>query len=99
MFPLSSFVWNGAARLSFGPHPKRARQDAESLLLHVLGENKAWLLAHLDDELPKDQSARFAQIIERRYRGEPIQYILGEAEFFGLPFRVTPSVLIPRPET
>jgi len=99
LFPLSSFVWNGAARLSFGPHPKRARQDAESLLLHVLGENKAWLLAHLDDELPKDQSARFAQIIERRYRGEPIQYILGEAEFFGLPFRVTPSVLIPRPET
>jgi release factor glutamine methyltransferase len=96
---LRNLVSEGAMRLSAGPHPGRARQDAEALLFHVLGKSKAWLFAHLDDELPEDQSTRFAQIIERRYRGEPIQYIVGEAEFYGLPFRVTPDVLIPRPET
>jgi hypothetical protein len=69
------------------------------LFLHVLGENKAWLLAHLDDELPGDKVARFNDLIERRYAGEPIQYITGEQEFYGLPFRVTADVLIPRPET
>jgi len=73
--------------------------DAETLLLHVLGRNKAWLLAHLGDELPEDQAAQFNEFIERRHRGEPIQYITGEQEFYGLPFRVTPDVLIPRPET
>jgi release factor glutamine methyltransferase len=87
------------ARLWFGPHPDRARQDSETLLLHVLENNKAWLLAHLDDEFPEDQAARFTQLIDRRLTGEPIQYITGETEFYGLPFRVTPDVLIPRPET
>jgi release factor glutamine methyltransferase len=87
------------ARLWFGAHPDRARMDAETLLLHVLGRNKAWLLAHLGDELPEDQAAQFNEFIERRHRGEPIQYITGEQEFYGLPFRVTPDVLIPRPET
>jgi release factor glutamine methyltransferase len=86
-------------RLRTGPHPDRARQDAETLLLHVLGQNKAWLLAHLDDEFPEDQAERFVELLERRYNGEPIQYITGECEFYGLPFRVTPDVLIPRPET
>jgi release factor glutamine methyltransferase len=69
------------------------------LLLHVLGKNKAWLLAHADEELPDEQAIRFLALIERRYAGEPIQYITGETEFYGLPFRVTPDVLIPRPET
>jgi len=69
------------------------------LLLHVLGKNKAWLLAHADDDLPEDQVVRYTQLLERRYLGEPIQYITGEAEFYGLPMRVTPDVLIPRPET
>jgi release factor glutamine methyltransferase len=65
----------------------------------VLRKQRAWLLAHLNDELPGDLGARFTLLIDRRYRGEPIQYITGEAEFYGLPFRVTPDVLIPRPET
>jgi release factor glutamine methyltransferase len=86
-------------RLSAGPHPARARQDAEALLLHVLGKNKAWLLAHFDEQLTAAKAGQYNELIERRYRGEPIQYITGEAEFYGLPFRVTPDVLIPRPET
>jgi release factor glutamine methyltransferase len=97
--PLNNFVPKGMARLWFGPHPGCARQDAERLLLHVLGNNKAWLLAHADDELAEDQASEFLLLIERRFKGEPIQYITGEKEFYGLPFRVKDDVLIPRPET
>jgi release factor glutamine methyltransferase len=96
---LGNFVPSGMARLWFGPHPDRARQDAETLLLHVLGKNKAWLLAHSDDELPEDQAKLYLELVERRHQGEPIQYITGEAEFYGLPFHVNRGVLIPRPET
>ncbi|MGD0629363.1 MAG: hypothetical protein ABR987_08415, partial [Terracidiphilus sp.] len=87
------------ARLWFGPFPDRARQDAELLLLHLLRKNKAWLLAHGDEELPDDQADCYLALLERRKNGEPMQYIVGEQEFYGLPFSVTPDVLIPRPET
>jgi release factor glutamine methyltransferase len=99
LLPLSSIVLDSAARLRSGPHPDRARQDAETLLLHLLRKNKAWLIAHADEQLPDDQAAHYAELLERRFRGEPIQYITGEAEFYGLPFHVTRDVLIPRPET
>jgi release factor glutamine methyltransferase len=82
-----------------GPHADRARQDAEILLLDLLGKRKAWLMAHSEEELSGEQAAYYIELLERRYRGEPIQYITGRAEFYGLPFRVTPDVLIPRPET
>jgi release factor glutamine methyltransferase len=97
--PLSSCVLDGTARLRLGPHPDRARQDAETLLLHLLGKNTAWLMAHGDELLPNDLFLSYSELVERRYQGEPIQYITGETEFHGLPFRVTPDVLIPRPET
>ena len=67
--------------------------------MHLLGKNKAWLIAHADEEIPDDQADRYMVLLERRKTGEPIQYITGETEFYGLPFRVTPDVLIPRPET
>jgi methylase of polypeptide subunit release factors len=57
------------------------------------------VIAHPDDELMPEQTRRFESWIARRERGEPIQYIVGETEFYGLPFLVTPTVLIPRPET
>jgi release factor glutamine methyltransferase len=97
--PLAELLCLAAARLSASPHPDRARRDAESLLLHLVGRNKAWLIAHGDEDLDSDRKARFAELVERRFIGEPIQYITGETEFFGLPFRVNPDVLIPRPET
>ena len=83
------------------PPRDRARLDAERLLLHVLGpgKNKAWLMTHLEEELPAAAAARYSRLIERRSLGEPIQFITGETEFYGLLFRVTPDVLIPRPET
>jgi release factor glutamine methyltransferase len=99
LLSLSNIVLNGVARLRSGPHPARARQDAETLLLHFLGQNKAWLIAHAEEELSGDKATRYAESLERRFQGEPIQYITGEAEFYGLPFRVTRDVLIPRPET
>ena len=82
-----------------GPHPDRARQDAETLCMHLLGKDRAWLLTHWQEELSDDQATDFMGLIERRYSGEPIQYVIGETEFYGLPFLVTPDVLIPRPET
>jgi len=96
---LRNFVLIGAARLSLGPHPDRAFQDAETLLLHLLGKSKAWLMAHSEEDLPPAEASLYNELLERRYAGEPIQYITGETEFYGLPLRVTPDVLIPRPET
>ncbi len=75
------------------------RHDAELLLRHVLECDRAWLLAHPEAELTQLQLGFYRELLERRTRYEPVQYILGEQEFFGLPLRVTPAVLIPRPET
>lgn len=92
------------AVLAAGPHPERARRDAETLLLHVLredaqGASLAWLIAHGDETLPANATAAFREWVERRRSGEPIQYITGETEFYGLRFQVNRDVLIPRPET
>jgi release factor glutamine methyltransferase len=95
---LRELVAEAEARLRSGPHPDRARLDAETLLLHQLKQNRAWLLGHIDDAAPDAQDSIVA-LIARRQAGEPIQYITEEAEFFGLPFTVAPGVLIPRPET
>ncbi|MGA2808900.1 MAG: peptide chain release factor N(5)-glutamine methyltransferase, partial [Terracidiphilus sp.] len=96
---LQEWLRKGEATLGAGPHPNRARRDAETLLLHVVRRERAALLARWKEVLDADEVNRFIELIERRLTGEPIQYILGEAEFYGLPFRVTPDVLIPRPET
>jgi len=95
----SSYVTGGAMRLQLGPHSDGARRDAETLLLHLLGKNRAWMLAHMDDELGYECAEEYIAMLELRFAGEPMQYIFGEAEFYRLPFRVTPDVLIPRPET
>ncbi len=99
MSTLRSLVAESTERLARGPHPNRARLDAEALLLHVQGRSKTWLLAHSNERLPGCEAGRYVELIERRYAGEPIQYIIGETEFYRLSFRVTPDVLIPRPET
>lgn len=67
--------------------------------MRAAGVDRAWLMAHGDAELTAEQAARFAEWVERRARHEPVQYIVGEQEFYGLAMKVTPAVLIPRPET
>jgi len=92
----STALANGAARLG---HLPSARRDAELLLMRAANIDRAFLLTHPDASLTPEQLATYNQWIERRAQHEPIQYITGEQEFYGLPLRVTPDVLIPRPET
>ncbi len=73
--------------------------DATVLLMHSLGIDRAALIAHPERPLTREQLAEIQRLVERRLRFEPIQYILGTQEFYGLEFKVTPAVLIPRPET
>src|SRR5450631_2667513 len=73
--------------------------DARVLLRHACGVDDAYLIAHADDKLSDEQSAAFAALVARRAAGEPVAYVVGTREFFSLEFKVTPAVLIPRPET
>jgi release factor glutamine methyltransferase len=96
---VGEWIEAGEQRLTRAAHPERARRDAETLVLARLGRDRAYLLTHGEDELRAADAAACEAMLARRVAGEPIQYILGEAEFYGLAFRVTPAVLIPRPET
>ncbi len=96
---LASWIVNGEKRLRGGPHPDRARLDAETLLRDLIQCDRAFLIAHSDKDLNAEGAVRYYALIERRLAGEPIQYITGQTEFYGLPFRVNSNVLIPRPET
>ncbi len=69
------------------------------LATHAASRNAAWLIAHDTDDAEPGVAAVLCDLLARRQRGEPIAYIIGEREFYGLPLRVTPEVLIPRPET
>lgn len=78
------------------------RLDAQLLLLHALGkpfEARAWLLAHDTDELTEEVAQRFRALSLRRATGEPLAYIVGSKEFFGLALQVDARVLVPRPDT
>lgn len=75
------------------------RREANSLLAFALGTDKTFLIAHSEYELSENESENFQKILTRRANREPLQYIRGTQEFFGLDFIVTPDVLIPRPET
>jgi release factor glutamine methyltransferase len=69
------------------------------LLGYLLGRDAAYLIAHSDDPLTSEQHASYRKLVARRAAGEPVAYLTGEREFFGHRFRVSPAVLIPRPET
>jgi release factor glutamine methyltransferase len=73
--------------------------EARMLFGRVLGKSHAWLIAHAEDAAGAEVEQAFAVLAARRRDGEPIAYILGEREFYGLELRVGPAVLIPRPET
>lgn len=73
--------------------------DLELLTAHVLGQDRAWVLAHPDLRITRRQRRRFAALLNQRRRGTPIPYLLGYQEFYGRKFQVNKHVLIPRPET
>src|SRR5690242_6798106 len=75
------------------------RLNAETLLMFVLGCDRAYLFAHPERELSGDEQRRYNNVVAERASGKPAQYITGHQEFWGLDFVVTPAVLIPRPET
>ena len=78
------------------------RLDAQLLLLHALGKpgpERAWLLAHDLDALPDSVNDAFMALAQRRARGEPVAYLTGHKQFFGLDLRVDARVLVPRPDT
>jgi release factor glutamine methyltransferase len=88
-----------AARARLAAISKNPRRDAELLLAHLLGWNQAALLTHPERVLSPPEADEFECMLRRRLASEPLQYITGVQEFFGLPFEVSPAVLIPRPET
>jgi release factor glutamine methyltransferase len=78
------------------------RLDAQLLLLHAVGrvgQDRTWLLAHDTDALPATTQAHFAALLARRIAGEPLAYLTGHREFFGLDLQVDARVLVPRPDT
>jgi len=75
------------------------RLEAELLLAHALGVNRAWFFAHAEDIADAEGMRRFDALVRRRATGEPIAYITGTRDFWSLTLEVTPATLIPRPET
>lgn len=76
-----------------------ALEDAASLLRHLLGISRAELIAHPERIFRREEQVAYQQMLQRRLRLEPIQYIAGVQDFYGMTLRVTPATLIPRPET
>src|SRR2546426_1325402 len=89
--------WAAAELSAGGVEP--ARMTGELLLAHVFGWNRVRVITHPEEMLSPEQADLFRSLVRRRCSGEPLQYITGEREFYGLSFKVTPAVLIPRPET
>lgn len=75
------------------------RLEAEILLAHARGCQRIELYTSFSDIVPNDVRAKFRELVKRRAEGTPVAYLVGEREFFSLGFKVSPSVLIPRPET
>lgn len=76
-----------------------AKLEANLLCQQVLNVNRAWLISHECDALEANQQSAFESMVQRRLKGEPIAYILGSREFYGLMLKSTPATLIPRPDT
>lgn len=98
---LARIITHDQARIAaaLGLDQCEGRLEAQVLLAKALGVNRAYLIAHAEDIPDESLLNRYQAMLERRIAGEPVAYILGEKEFFGLNLHVGPSVLIPRPET
>ena len=101
--PAAGTSLTAPATVAEAMHSARAqgveRLDTQLLLCAVLDKPRSWLLAHDTDPLPLEAAARFAELSARRAQGEPLAYLLGDKEFYGLSLRVAPGVLVPRADT
>lgn len=97
MITISQALERSAARLA--KVSDTPALDSQTLLAHCLGESRAWLLTHPQENLTKSVFSAFEQEINELERGIPLPYVLGHWEFYGLDFTLTPDTLIPRPET
>ena len=88
---LNDLLREGAARIG--------REEAEPLLGHALGQDRAWLFAHATDPVDMAAARRFRGLVARREAGEPVAYLTGRRGFWTLDLEVGPDTLIPRPET
>ena len=95
---IAGLIHDAAARLD-AARIGDARLEAEVLLAHVLGIDRAHLLARMDDAVDDDADARFHVLLTRRLGHEPLAYIVGQREFYGIDIACGPGALIPRPET
>jgi release factor glutamine methyltransferase len=84
---------------SLAGHSESPRLDAELLLCKILGLPRPGLIAHGDEPIAGERAFAYATLIERRLNGAPVAYLTGVREFWSLPLKVTPAVLVPRPET
>jgi release factor glutamine methyltransferase len=94
---IASLLSDLQARLQ--PLSDTPRLDAQVLLAYILDKPRPWLLSHPDEFLTPSQEKNFALAASRLVAGEPLPYVIGHWEFYGLDFQVNPHVLIPRPET
>jgi release factor glutamine methyltransferase len=88
-----------AAARTLGPHSESPRLDAELLLGKILGLSRSALIARDNDPVTPECAREYAGLIARRVNGTPVAYLTGTREFWSLALRVTPAVLVPRPET
>ncbi len=99
MTPAEVSVAPGVTLAALQRQPLLDPVDQRVLLCHALGVKRVALITQSERRLTADEAARLSALFARRQRGEPVAYIVGEREFFGLPFAVGPAVLIPRPDT
>ena len=101
MNSIAHFIQHASDRLTekLGLEKADALSEVRFLLQHGLGVNRSWLILHEQDVLESDRVMSIEAMLERRLDGEPIAYIFGFREFYGLPLKVSPATLIPRPDT
>jgi release factor glutamine methyltransferase len=91
--------WLETARQQLSAVSDQPSLEAQTLLAGLLGQSRAWIFTYPETILAPEQLDRLNAQVNRRLQGEPLPYLLGQWEFYGLAFEVTPAVLIPRPES
>jgi release factor glutamine methyltransferase len=92
-------TWLAQAYALLAPVSENPVLEAQLLAAHILHQPRSWIVTHQESSLDSTQYEQLENLLERLLKREPLPYVLGKAEFYGLTFQVSPSVLIPRPET